>query len=184
MFYIFSGSNDVYRNSLCFYCFGLLFSVNTMIIIETTGGIKEDRNLAENVMDFCVKKLLSRHRNLNIQCIIRNTLKENAYGFCYKDIGYKSYIIEIDRRLSRDGIIEGVDDGIDAFISTVCHEMVHVMQNATKSMVSTHSWRCKDGKYRRFSKKEPWETEAYALQGPLAKEFIMNNFNRQGIYVN
>ena len=83
-------------------------------------------------------------------------------------------MIQIDSRLSRDA-------GRDKFIETVCHEMVHVWQMATNRTKETYHdghkqlWKCKDGKYRNYGKtayeRQPWETEAYAMEGPLAELF-------------
>ena len=37
-------------------------------------------------------------------------------------------------------------------------------------------WKCKDGKYRNYHNteyaKQPWEVEAYKMQGPLTKAFM------------
>tara|TARA_R100000808_G_scaffold131_1_gene952 strand:- start:20524 stop:21009 length:486 start_codon:yes stop_codon:yes gene_type:complete len=154
--------------------------VSTLIILDITGGIKRDRILAEKVIKFCIKKLLPRHRNLDITCTLSDTLKDGLYGWCIDSYEKKTYEIGIDKRLSRDGIIENVDDGIDAFITTICHEMIHVMQYATKKYVqpsaSYQMWKCKDSKYRNYARtdynKQPWETQAYAMEDALAEEFI------------
>ena len=154
---------------------------NTLIILDISGGIKRDRILAENVINFCIKELLPRHRNLLITCKLKNILKKDgAYGWCVEGYENKSYEIEIDSRLSRDGIIENVDDGVHAFVATICHEMVHVMQYATKSLVqighSLQYWKCKDKKYRNYAKteydKQPWETQAYRMQDVLTERFL------------
>ena len=59
--------------------------------------------------------------------------------------------------------------------------MVHVWQMATNRTKETYRdghkqlWKCKDGKYRNYGKtayeRQPWETEAYAMEGPLAELF-------------
>ena len=84
----------------------------------------------------------------------------------------KDIIIQIDHRLSR---IEGRDQ----LIETVAHEMVHVWQMATGRLKDKFRggykqlWKCKDGKYRNYNKtsydRQPWETQAYALEGKLAE---------------
>ena len=37
-------------------------------------------------------------------------------------------------------------------------------------------WKCKDGKYRNYLntayEKQPWEVQAYKMQGPLTKAFM------------
>ena len=158
----------------------MLLDVSTLIILDITGGIKRDRILAERVISFCIKELLPRHRNLLITCKLKNIINDGAYGWCWEGDEKKSYEIEIDSRLSRDGIIEDVDDGVYAFIETICHEMVHVMQYATKSLVqrggALQYWKCKDKKYRNYAKtdydKQPWEAQAYRMQDVLAEKFI------------
>ena len=62
-----------------------------MIHIETKGGIKRDRTLAEKVIKFCIKKLLPRHRNLDITCTLSNTLKDGLYGWCIDSYEKKTY---------------------------------------------------------------------------------------------
>ena len=62
------------------------------------------------------------------------------------------------------------------------HEMVHVWQGATGRMKDKFRggykqlWKCKDGKYRNYTNtdydKQPWEVEAYRMQGPITKEFM------------
>ena len=49
-----------------------------MIHIETKGGIKRDRTLAEKVIKFCIKKLLPRHRNLDITCTWSGFFKQSG----------------------------------------------------------------------------------------------------------
>jgi len=150
-----------------------------MIYFETKGGIKRDRILAYKVIKFCIKKLLPRHRNLYISCTLTNTLKDGMYGWCMDSYEKKTYEIGIHNRLSRDGVLL-VSDGVYDFITTVCHEMVHVMQYATKKYIQSDAsfqmWKCKDSKYRNYARtdydKQPWETQAYAMEYSLAEEFI------------
>ena len=87
----------------------------------------------------------------------------------------RDFIIEIDHRLSRVKTKE-------EFIECVMHEMVHVWQGATGRIKDTFRgpykklWKCKDGKYRNYLKtaymKQPWEVQAYKMQGPLTDAFI------------
>ena len=78
-------------------------------------------------------------------------------------------------------LLEWADESRDKFNETDCHEMVHVWQIATGRMKDTwrggykQLWKCKDGKYRNYGKtsyeRQPWETEAYAMEGKLAELF-------------
>lgn len=145
-----------------------------MIGIEVTGGIKKDRELADEIIWFCMEFLMPRNKTACIDLKFTKTIEEGALGYAYMGDDSRDFIIEIDHRLSR---IEGVD----TFIEAICHEMVHVWQMATKRMKDTFRggykqlWKCKDGKYRNYSKtayeRQPWETQAYALEGLLAGAF-------------
>ena len=146
-----------------------------MIGVEITGGLKRDRELAEEIVWFCLEKMLPRHRALNITVLLNKTYEEGAKGFCYQEDDDRDFVIEVDHRLSRA-------EGIDEFIDTVCHEMIHVKQHAKKELIDRirggyrKLWKCRDGKYRNYLKtayeKQPWEVEAYKMQGPLTKAFM------------
>ena len=145
-----------------------------MIFVETTGGLKKDRELAEEVMWFCIETLMPRMKNLGVECEITNKLESDVLGYAWCVEDNRDCVIQIDNRLSRDV-------SRDKFIETVCHEMVHVWQIATNRTKETYRdghkqlWKCKDGKYRNYGKtayeRQPWETEAYALEGRLAELF-------------
>ena len=145
-----------------------------MIFVETTGGLKKDRELAEEVMWFCIETLMPRMKNLGVECEITNKLESDVLGYAWCVEDNRDCVIQIDNRLSRDV-------SRDKFIETVCHEMVHVWQMATGRMKDTwrggykQLWKCKDGKFRNYNKtayaRQPWETEAYALEGKLAELF-------------
>jgi|TARA_R110000737_G_scaffold21273_3_gene39673 hypothetical protein len=143
-----------------------------MIHIEANGGLRKERKLAKDVMWFCLEMLMPRMRNLTIELEFTNTLDEGAMGFAFMGEDRKDLIIEIDHKLGRD-------EGQDKLIETLTHEMVHIWQFATGRLKDTSQgeykqlWKCKDGKYRNYNKtsydRQPWETEAYALEGKLAK---------------
>ena len=71
---------------------------------------------------------------------------------------------------------------LEEYIETIIHEMVHVWQGATGRMKDRFKggykqlWKCKDGKYRNYTNtkyaSQPWEVEAYKMQGPLTKAFM------------
>ena len=143
-----------------------------MIHIEATGGLKKDRELAEDVMWFCMDILMPRMRTLCVDLEFTKTLEDGAMGFAYMGEDDKDIIIQIDHRLSRI-------EGRDKLIETVAHEMVHVWQMATGRLKDKFRggykqlWKCKDGKYRNYNKtsydRQPWETQAYDLEGKLAE---------------
>ena len=145
-----------------------------MIHVEATGGLKKDRELAEDVIWFCMDILMPRMRTLCIDLEFTKTLEDGAMGFTHMGDDDKDMIIQIDHRLSRI-------EGRDKLIETVAHEMVHVWQMATGRLKDKFRggykqlWKCKDGKYRNYNKtsydRQPWETQAYALEGKLAELF-------------
>jgi len=144
-----------------------------MLLVEANGGIEKDRTLAEEVMWFCIETLMPRMKNLMVECELKK-IDDGVLGYAWSVEDNKDCLIQIDSRLSRDA-------GRDKFIETVCHEMVHVWQMATNRTKETYRdghkqlWKCKDGKYRNYGKtayeRQPWETEAYALEGKLAELF-------------
>ena len=143
-----------------------------MIHVEATGGLKKDRELAEDVIWFCMDILMPRMRTLCIDLEFTKTLEDGEMGFTHMGDDDKDMIIQIDHRLSRI-------EGRDKLIETVAHEMVHVWQMATGRLKDKFRggykqlWKCKDGKYRNYNKtsydRQPWETQAYALEGKLAE---------------
>ena len=146
-----------------------------MIGIEVTGGRKKDRELADEIIWWCMDYLMPRHRVLDIDLKFTKTLEDGAHGFCYRGDDDRDYVIEIDHRLHK--LV-----GKEELIETIIHEMVHVWQGATGRMKDKFKggykqlWKCKDGKYRNYKntayEKQPWETEAYRMQGPLTKLFM------------
>ena len=144
-----------------------------MLLVDANGGIEKDRELAQEVMWFCIETLMPRMKNLMVECELKK-IEDGVLGYAWSVEDNKDCLIQIDSRLSRDA-------GRDKFIETVCHEMVHVWQMATNRTKETYRnghkqlWKCKDGKYRNYGKtayeRQPWETEAYAMEGPLAKLF-------------
>ena len=147
-----------------------------MIHIEATGGLKKDRELAEDVMWFCMETLMPRMQTLCIELEFCKTLAQGALGFTVIADDEKYIFIQIDHRLSRI-------EGRDKLIETVAHEMVHAWQMATGRLKDKFRggykqlWKCKDGKYRNYNKtaydRQPWETQAYALEGKLAELYEM-----------
>ena len=151
-----------------------------MIGLQITGGIKRDRELAEEIVWFCLEKMLPRHRTLDITVRLTKTYEDGAKGFCYQGDDDRDFIIEIDHRLSRK-------ESIDEFIDTICHEMIHVKQNAKKQLIDRYRWKkgqkpryrklwkCRDGKYRNYENtnywKQPWEVEAHRDSSKYVKEF-------------
>jgi len=146
-----------------------------LLNIEVTGGIKKERELAEEIVWWCMDMLMPRHRVMDINFEFCKTFEDGALGFCYRGDDDREYNIQIDKRLGRTVCKK-------EFIETIVHEMVHVWQGATGRMKDKFKggykqlWKCKDGKYRNYSdtkyERQPWEVEAYKLQSPLTEMFM------------
>jgi len=147
-----------------------------MIGLEVTGGCKRDRALAEDVVWFCLEKLLPRHRALDITVTLKKTFEDGAWGLCYGGEDDRDMYIDIDHRMYKEL-------GWEAFVDTVCHEMVHVKQSVRgelKEYFRPHYkrvWMCRDGKYRDYDnipyERQPWEVEAHRMAPVLMHEYKM-----------
>ena len=129
-----------------------------MNIIEVTGGNKFQRETAEKVVHEMISALLPKVRTLEIDVQIKK-LTGDAVGWCLMGDTHKEFEIEISKDLT-----------LKDFVTTICHEMVHVKQYYRKEM---------DGISMRWKKKKiadktgyydlPWEKEAYRMQDKLAQ---------------
>lgn len=133
-----------------------------MNIIEIRGGRKDQRDVAEKVIDFMVQRLgLGRVRTLDIDFAIKKNLVKNtgAEAFHMEGETHCDHEIEID-----------ADLGFRDFVTAICHEMVHLKQCYRKELVQKNGkmfWKgrdCTDVDYMN----QPWEKEAYKLQDKLA----------------
>jgi hypothetical protein len=133
-----------------------------MILISFKGGTKKQRDLTEDAARYFVKKLLPRKRKLHIDFHIRNTLKEDAAGYCSMLDNANDFLIELHHRGT-----------LYDYVSYLAHEMVHLKQYTTKEMNEAGMWKGVDHSKTAYSK-QPWEREAWAAQHNLAKDFIKN----------
>ena len=92
-------------------------------IIDVTGSNKFRRSLAENIVNFCIEELMPRMKTLTIDVNIHSMKGEDAIGFCWETDNNRTYEIEVERTLDEEN-----------FIETICHEMVHAWQGATRKM--------------------------------------------------
>tara|TARA_B100000519_G_scaffold153733_1_gene134854 strand:+ start:291 stop:752 length:462 start_codon:yes stop_codon:yes gene_type:complete len=135
-------------------------------VINVSGGLLDQRNLTEQIIEHCIDQLLPRHRSLWIEVELKKIYpKENAVGYCQDD-GGNMFTIEIDK-------MQNLYD----FILTICHEMVHVKQNVRRELTERglrHYWY---GQLHTDRRNEPWELEAWKLQKKLANSFIRQETN-------
>jgi len=129
-----------------------------MNTIDVYGGQKHQREIAEKVVQRMISELMPRIRTLDISVEIKK-LKGDAYGWCLMaDEKGREFELEISKDLPlRD------------FVSTLCHEMIHVKQYAYNEMDS-YGKRWKKTQVRSNIKYYdlPWEKEAYRLQDKYA----------------
>ncbi len=148
-------------------------------VVDVRGGTKLRRKLAAEVIHYCIRELMPRLRTLDIDVVLNKCMDEGAFGSCYAIDTNREFHIEIDKRLYEISQHE--------FIETICHEMVHVWQQAKNLMIDRirpkklgyrRLWKNqRTGKYQDHSKtvysKQPWEIQAYRMQGKLVKGFYL-----------
>lgn len=137
-----------------------------MVVVVSEGGRKMERELAEKVCCFMIKKMMPRVRNLVVNISFQKNLEEND--------GMMAYAMDLEDRVFEMGIDKELvtKHGLREFITAVCHEMVHVKQyvrGELKYKNGKELWKgrdCTDMEYM----EQPWEKEAYKLQDKLAME--------------
>lgn len=122
------------------------------------GGYAKERELVEHAVHWCIKKLMPRVRTLDIEVKLTNC---SAYGYCLETDDHKTFELEIRKGLS-----------LYDLISTVCHEMVHVKQYYRKELCPEQlRWKTKKMPSVGLDyMDQPWEKEAFKLEGVLALE--------------
>lgn len=131
-----------------------------MIFVD--GGSKRQRELAYEAAAFAWMQLMPRIK----KCVVNIELKKlkGYHGTCL-DVGYRDYVIEVDKKLSLG----------DDFLTTIFHEMVHVKQYVKKELFSECNFYDTREEYLNL----PWEIEAYELQEILLEQWqslkITNN---------
>tara|TARA_Y100000590_G_C15316916_1_gene862400 strand:+ start:120 stop:533 length:414 start_codon:yes stop_codon:yes gene_type:complete len=130
-----------------------------MNLITVEGSNKNRRLLAEEVVSFCIQKLIPRIRTLDVEVSLTNI--DDADGYCHS-MNKREFELEIEKKLKEND-----------FISTVAHEMVHVWQYATGQLSQKgckEFWRGRDYTKTSYSK-QPWERQAMRMEKQLLKEF-------------
>ena len=135
-----------------------------MNYINVMGATELKRALVEDVVDFCISELMPRMRTLEIEVNIKNLKSEGVAGWCYEGEDNRDFYIDVDKNLTGGELIE-----------TVCHEMVHVWQSATRNMkdlpFGRKMYMGKVYDETTAYEDEPWEIEAYDMQGGLLERF-------------
>ena len=130
-----------------------------MNLIQVNGGNKFQKEIAHKVVGFMIKELLPRVRTLEITVNIKK-IKGDAVGYCMMEDTNREFEIECSKELT-----------LKDFVTTLCHEMIHVKQYYRKEMTDT-SMRWKKKVVPETTKyfDLPWEKEAYRLQDKLAQK--------------
>lgn len=135
-----------------------------MNYVNVMGATEWKRALVEDVVDFCITELMPRMRTLEIEVNIKNLKSEGVAGWCYEGEDNRDFYIDVDKNLTGGELIE-----------TVCHEMVHVWQSATRKMkdlpFGRKMYMGKVYDETTAYEDEPWEIEAYDMQGGLLEKF-------------
>jgi len=138
--------------------------------IHTSGLLRHQYYLAKQVTNFCINKLCPR---------LKNKLDITIEGYWCGDFGCCEDI-DTDSKLPREFIISIRKDLTEKeFITTLCHEMVHVQQ------LAQGKWKpLSNGQHRWYKSyysndinyyEQPWEIDAYDKEEQLANEFISLN---------
>jgi hypothetical protein len=135
-----------------------------MNYINVIGSTKKKRALAESAVTFCISELMPRMRTLDVELTFKNIKTERIVGWCYEGDGNRDFYIDVEKTLDDEEMVE-----------TVCHEMVHVWQGATRKMKDlTFGRKMYMGKIYDDTtayEDEPWEIEAYEMQDKLLEKF-------------
>ena len=135
-----------------------------MNYLAVTGSTKRKREIAESVMIHCISELMPRMRTLDIELTLKQIKDEEVVGWCHEGENKREFFIDIEKALDGEDLIE-----------TVCHEMVHVWQSATRKMkdlpFGRKMYMGKVYDETTAYEDEPWEVEAYEMQGKLLKTF-------------
>lgn len=127
--------------------------------VEVIGGKAKERQVVEQTILWCTKKLLPRVRTLDIEVRLTNC---SDYGYCMPTENHKTFELEIKKGMS-----------LYDLISTVCHEMVHIKQYYKKELSDGKNgarWKSKNVSYKTDYFNQPWEKEAFRMEESLALE--------------
>jgi hypothetical protein len=132
--------------------------------VQIIGGTKSQKDLATKVVGWYLKKMLPRHRTLDITIKLTKCMeKSGAYGYCMEGDTNREFEIEVDKNLR-----------LYDFVSTLTHELTHLKQYARKEMVHQDDgrirWKKKVYPLNVSYEESPWEKEAFRIEKQLALE--------------
>ena len=123
---------------------------------------------------------MAAHSDLQTTLELDDATQETLGNFLAWVTNYNQYIANAwDENAHKHDDVD--KEGVEEFIDTVCHEMIHVKQHATKKVIDRirggykKLWKCRDGKYRNYLEtaydKQPWEIEAHRDSGKYMRDF-------------
>jgi len=131
---------------------------DSMNQVYAVGGRKKEREVAVEVVNWAIKRLMPRMRTLEIAISFE---KIDAYGYCMEEDTNREFTLSIRKGMS-----------VKDLISTLVHEMIHVKQYARNELRNVNGktmWKKKDHSNTSYED-APWEKEAYRLEKGLALE--------------
>lgn len=134
------------------------------MLVNIVGGNSSQKRIAKNSVMFACYSLLSNKMFYNIECNIVICKPDDVFGSCVwedNNIRPREFTIELHKDLERED-----------FITTACHESVHLKQFAKGELrelykgghrIMWYNDDCSDLAYQ----KQPWEIEAISLENKL-----------------
>ena len=140
-----------------------------MITLSIQGGSGKEQDMAYQAVNFALKQLMPRKKNIDIEITITNIPGDADAYHCCIDKG--EHELEI-----QTGLIE------EDFMTAVFHEMVHVRQHE-RGLLKDHgvrkAWKGEEyvGIYDTTETymNLPWEEEAYRLQEEIYTKWIQTS---------
>lgn len=143
-----------------------------MIALSIDGGTRKERKMAYDAVNFALKTLMPRKKNIEIEVTITDIPDDaDAYHCC---VTKGEHELEI-----QTGLIE------EDFMTAVFHEMVHVRQHE-RGLLKDHgvrkAWKGEEyiGIYDTVDTymNLPWEEEAYRLQEEIYTKWIQTQTSK------
>jgi len=130
-----------------------------MISIDVIGGKKKERELMKSLAEFCVKKMMPRKKNLDVEITIHRNLesKQGLLGAVVDTDDTNTFEMDICHTMS-----------LRKKLLTVAHEMVHVKQFTRGELKHTECVHTKSWNGTSYHEDAywncPWEIEAYGRE--------------------
>ena len=146
------------------------------MIVEVEGYRKQNLTLSRaigNAVEFYGEVLLGKRMAKNVHVMVKLTKnlkkKEQAYGFCHITDDSLSrpreFMIELDSSMKHS---------FGQILTWLAHEMVHLKQFVRKELWDYETgqvqWKSRTFNRTRYDD-QPWEKEAYRLEGELYEMF-------------